>query len=215
MASNQTKRAPTLSLREEQKRLTRQRLREAARDAFHEKGYSNATIDDIVERSGASRGTYYLYYHNKTEILEELLEEYNEAARELARHLAELETDSEGHIRIDALEKWIAAFVDLYQANRLSIRAWLQAESSEPSLHATTDRNLNAFADVLADWISAARRGPRRKQAVTESRVRGLLMLLQLERFCYFAVIRNWKIDRKVAISTIARLWHDGIYDQG
>ena len=43
------------SLREKQKALTREMLVDAAYAAFEEKGYVDATVDDIVRRASASR----------------------------------------------------------------------------------------------------------------------------------------------------------------
>ena len=45
------------TLREAQKQLTLEKLIDAARGVFHAKGYNAATIDDIVDSAGASRGT--------------------------------------------------------------------------------------------------------------------------------------------------------------
>jgi AcrR family transcriptional regulator len=50
--------------------LTRARLVSAALSCFDTFGIQKTTIDDIAERSGASRGTFYRYFRSKTDILE-------------------------------------------------------------------------------------------------------------------------------------------------
>ena len=40
-------------------------LLEAARKVFAEKGFHNATVDDIAEAAGVAKGTLYLYYRSK------------------------------------------------------------------------------------------------------------------------------------------------------
>src|SRR4051812_46074521 len=65
------RRRPTL--RERQKASTRRALLDGAREAFEESGYS-ATIEEIAERAGTSRGTFYLYF-SKGEALAQLVTE--------------------------------------------------------------------------------------------------------------------------------------------
>src|SRR5450755_4736711 len=41
---------------------------EAARSVFAHKGFNDATVDDIAEAAGLSKGTVYLYFPSKREI---------------------------------------------------------------------------------------------------------------------------------------------------
>ena len=59
---------------------TEARILGVAVEVFTEKGYGAATVSDIVERSGLSRGAFYLYYQNKNEIFKALV---HEAVRDL------------------------------------------------------------------------------------------------------------------------------------
>lgn len=53
-----------------QKELTRGRVIEAALEVFEEKGFTPATIDDIAKQAALNRGTIYLHFQNKAEILQ-------------------------------------------------------------------------------------------------------------------------------------------------
>ena len=46
----------------------------AARDVFAKRGYHQATIDDIVAKAGASRGTFYLYFEDKRAVFAALMD---------------------------------------------------------------------------------------------------------------------------------------------
>lgn len=48
----------------------------AARDVFAEKGYAAATVDDIVARAGAARGTFYLYFKDKRDVFGALVDDF-------------------------------------------------------------------------------------------------------------------------------------------
>src|SRR5256885_17134915 len=58
-----------LTLRDEQKRLTRRRLIDGALPAFERKGYAATTIDDIVAEANASRATFYLHFKSKSDVV--------------------------------------------------------------------------------------------------------------------------------------------------
>ena len=52
----------------------RQRTREAIETAFveliDERGYAKTTVQDILERSGVGRATFYAQFHSKDDLLE-------------------------------------------------------------------------------------------------------------------------------------------------
>jgi AcrR family transcriptional regulator len=47
-----------------------------ARDAFAERGYQAATVDDVVGRAQIARGTFYLYFDDKRAVLDALVDEF-------------------------------------------------------------------------------------------------------------------------------------------
>ena len=61
--------------RKERERLARRRLiLNAAIQVFAEKGFHQATMDDVAEKAELGKGTLYYYFHSKDEILLQLLE---------------------------------------------------------------------------------------------------------------------------------------------
>jgi len=53
-------------------RNTRSRIVSAAWELFYENGYDDTTVDDIVERSGTSKGSFYHYFVGKDALLSSL-----------------------------------------------------------------------------------------------------------------------------------------------
>lgn len=45
---------------------------EAAWDLFHEKGFEQTTINDIITRAGVAKGSFYYYFHSKDTLLDTL-----------------------------------------------------------------------------------------------------------------------------------------------
>lgn len=51
---------------------TREKLVETAKEIICEKGLSNTSVDEITEKSGVSKGTFYTYFKRKEDIVFEL-----------------------------------------------------------------------------------------------------------------------------------------------
>ena len=53
---------------EENKRLKRNAMLDAAQKLFTDKGLAKTSVSDIVENSGVAKGTFYLYFKDKYDI---------------------------------------------------------------------------------------------------------------------------------------------------
>lgn len=74
----------------EQRKLTRAKLIEAALQLFSTSGYEHATVDDISQAAGYSKGAYYFHFSTKDDILLELMRIWTEGRNQvIARELAE------------------------------------------------------------------------------------------------------------------------------
>lgn len=72
----------------EKKSQKREALLKAGLEFFLEHGVEVTSIDDIVKRAGVAKGTFYLYFKNKYELLEQvILEEGYRALREAFNYL--------------------------------------------------------------------------------------------------------------------------------
>lgn len=63
----------TAQRRAREKAQRRQEILEAARLEFFERGFHRPTVDDVATRAEVSKGTIYLYFESKEEILAHLL----------------------------------------------------------------------------------------------------------------------------------------------
>ncbi|NCG21428.1 MAG: TetR family transcriptional regulator [Rhodobacterales bacterium] len=61
--------------RDRQREETRRRLFDAALLVFREQGVDESRIDDIAQRAGVSRGTFYFHYPSKDDVLLQLMME--------------------------------------------------------------------------------------------------------------------------------------------
>ena len=68
----------TMLDRFEQRKATRAKLVDAALQLFSTSGYEHATVDDISQAAGYSKGAYYFHFSTKDDILLELLRMWTE-----------------------------------------------------------------------------------------------------------------------------------------
>jgi AcrR family transcriptional regulator len=69
---------------------TRSALRNALAGLIREKGYSSVTVEEITQRAGVGRATFYLHYRDKEDLL---LEHLMDLARDRVKLLAEIPLD--------------------------------------------------------------------------------------------------------------------------
>jgi AcrR family transcriptional regulator len=80
---------------------TQESLKTAVIELMNEKKFDEITIQDIADRANVNRGTLYLHYQDKFDLLDKLIE----------MHLAELEEMDEWACKLD----WIDALVPYFE----------------------------------------------------------------------------------------------------
>lgn len=58
--------------RQDKKNLTRTKITTVFINLVHQKGFTNTTISDITQQAGLSRGTFYVYFLDKYDLLEKV-----------------------------------------------------------------------------------------------------------------------------------------------
>ena len=106
---------------------------EAAWELFHEKGYDNTTIDDIIKRSGTSKGSFYYHFDSKDAFLGTLSEILDEKYLELSQ---EIEDD------MNNFDKLIYLDAKMHEALENMVNADLLASLYSTQLVSKTGQNL-------------------------------------------------------------------------
>ena len=70
-------------------KTTKKKIVSAAWRLFYEQGYDNTTVDDIVEESGTSKGSFYHYFDGKDALLSSLSILFDEKYEELQENFPE------------------------------------------------------------------------------------------------------------------------------
>src|SRR3978361_2256030 len=85
--------------REQTKVQNRQAILDAAREVFGELGYDNATVRDIIRRTGLAAGTFYNYYRSKEEVAAALSDDGARRFAPILKAQRETASDWEGFVR--------------------------------------------------------------------------------------------------------------------
>lgn len=67
---------------------TKGKIINVAWNLFYENGYENTTVDEIIARSGTSKGSFYHYFNSKNSLLSSLSYVFDEMYRELEPNLS-------------------------------------------------------------------------------------------------------------------------------
>ena len=65
-------------------RNTRGKIIDAAWKLFYRQGYDDTTVEEIIEESGTSRGSFYHYFQGKDELLSTLADVFDRKYEELS-----------------------------------------------------------------------------------------------------------------------------------
>lgn len=74
-------------------RDTKGRIISAAWELFYEQGYEETTVDEIVELSRTSKGSFYHYFNSKDALLGTLAYMFDRKYEELEPNLADIDTN--------------------------------------------------------------------------------------------------------------------------
>lgn len=186
---------------------TRDRIINAATEVFFDKGFSDATIDDITNYASLSHGTFYIYFNNKKDVLYELVKETFDLLYDATENPWKREHSYE------SLRESIRGFFIMNQTHWKVIRTWQEA--------AMQDAEFMQLWEALSDQIAR-----RIKQNIESSMRRGLCQPINsavaaralsgmIKHYVNTALMKNETIDVDLISDTLAHIWTYGIYGIG
>ncbi|MET8424335.1 MULTISPECIES: TetR/AcrR family transcriptional regulator [unclassified Nocardia] len=188
------------SLRDEQKRLTRSRLIDAAKQLFTTQGYAPVRVDDIAAAVGCSRATFYLHFTGKPDVLRAIAEQ---GTLPSVQHFYEdldhvLDTGSR-----EEFAAWMRRAIDWFQEYKDLLPAWDEATTLEPEFREVAREGIMALPNVMSSYLS---RWPADRQ--DEARLRVELLVAQLERFfTRWAMQGTIDVSAEEAASVLTDIW--------
>lgn len=106
---------------------TRRHLLAAARRVLAERGYADATIDDVAREAGCSKGAYYFHFSSKEEVLLAVVDDW---IRECSQRLTKVATGkgAAGTSLIDTIDALLVPDDGTGWEPRLLLEIWSQGQ---------------------------------------------------------------------------------------
>ena len=145
---------PRLNRRQAAKIRTRQKVLDAARSLFAERGSEPATIRDIAKGAGMSTGAVFANFQDKADLFEAVLTEDMTRLAEVGEAAAP-EGEPVRQRLVSALSAGYHSSLDqlpLFQA--IVARSWFQPLAAEMRARAATKNLLLAISNILQDAVA-------------------------------------------------------------
>lgn len=121
---------------EKRKELTREKILQAAKQVFAQKGYTGTSIADVVKKSKLARGTFYLHFQSVEQVLNALLQEI---FIDIQRYLTDMQVEALDHknfkLQLAALAK---SLLSVFQNHKETVILLLTTMNSEPKIRTQT-----------------------------------------------------------------------------
>jgi AcrR family transcriptional regulator len=192
---------PMLSIREEQKRVTYERLLNAAKELFETAGADGVTIDQIARRAGTNRTTFYLHFEDKAHIAFKIRTQYMELD---INHISRFLLNKKGVTRND-ISRWIKTRAKTFRKLKTVIEIGSESLHRKPELMQefllqTNEIVVTAFRDFLIQFEP-----DEQELLLAELFLGGIL----LNRYLYITVIQGLKFPPPKVPEALVNYWYN------
>lgn len=194
-------------------RRRRRQLLDAAREVFERDGFLDARVSDIAAAAGTAHGSFYTYFHSKSDVFRQVVNEVLEsglyAPSEPAHALRETgpPTAEDAVRRIDEANR---RYVELFRRDRELLALFEQV--------ATFDEEMRRYRLALRQRsVDRAAAGIRRLQEhgladrELDAELAAHALTSMVAQFVYFWLVIGQDLDPERSATTLTRLWAQGI----
>lgn len=126
------------------RQVTEQRILEAAAYVFTQRGFANATVGEMVERSNLSRGAFYIYFTNKRDVFFALV------SRATA-DLYAIDTISRHDTYRERVRASTHAYLEGFSRNRGIFRCLFEVSTADPEIGALHNKYRKQWAQRMRE----------------------------------------------------------------
>lgn len=185
---------PRLNRRQAAKVRTRQKVLDAARTLFAERGYEPATIRDIAKGAGMSTGAVFANFQDKAELFEAVLSEDLVKVAETLKAAAAAESSVRGRLLAALTAGYHVSLDQLPLVQAVVARSWFQPVAAEMRIRGA----IKPLVMVVSDTLQAGVREGELRQDVDVRLLSELIYDAYLSNFRR-AAYDGWGMDQLVA----------------
>jgi AcrR family transcriptional regulator len=180
--------------------VRREELLLSAERLFVEQGVTATSVDDIVAGAAVAKGTFYLYFASKDEMLAALREKYGESGR---ARMEEAMAECAAGDWLGKIDAWVAAGVNAYLDHLRLHDVLFHQAGHHPRRSATKSDNqmVAALAELIADGNRA------RAWSVDDPRMTAMLLFHALHGAVDHAIARGETDARQALIDVLRKFY--------
>jgi AcrR family transcriptional regulator len=187
---------------------TEQMLLDAARHVFADKGYIRATVQDIIELTGLSRGTFYLYFRSTDDIFVRTI------TKVVDDIVASSRVRSGNTLRQRVYENNLRYF-EIFGANRGLLRAFFEASYVDPEIGRKRAEMRSAYIIRVRDHLERQRQLCRCLPIDPDAAALSLAMMVEGTAQS-FAILRMGPFERPLELkrlcTQVTEIWCRAVY---
>jgi AcrR family transcriptional regulator len=153
-AANVDGETPRLNRRQTAKVRTRQKVLDAARQLFGERGYEPATIRDIAKGAGMSTGAVFANFQDKAELFEAVLATDMVKLADRLKAAAAAETTVRGRVLAALTAGYHASLEQLPLVQAVVARSWFQPVAAEMRTRDAIKPLITVVTDALQAGVA-------------------------------------------------------------
>ncbi len=189
---------------------TRERLLEAARAAFANRGYASTRVADIVALAGTSHGTFYTYFDDKRDAFLALADDAASAIYGAA--VAPLAKAQQGGAR-EAIRARMVVFFRAYSEWWDVVRTWDHASAIHPEVDELRARIRSSIVEQLCH-VLAQQREHGRVDPGLDPKIVAIALTAMLEEFASRWLALGRAVEA-TEINQLTELWAGALYGSG
>jgi AcrR family transcriptional regulator len=180
----------------------------AAEEVFSSKGFFGATIADIVEKAGVSRGTFYLYFKNREEVFSALL---SRVVGEMFMLSASRQTGT-AQERVESANR---AYLETFRRHREFMRSVIQVATFDAGVAETLNSLRGKFVERVRTHLEKCLE--RQKCHDIDPAISSFLLVIMVEFAAYSWLSFGWgpnedEFDFDRVVKEASALWSRAVY---
>jgi AcrR family transcriptional regulator len=180
--------------REDQRKLTRRRIIDAARTCFYEEGVAEVSVERIARVAEVGRATLYLHFPNKDAILLELLSINLAAVRKIFAELCALKK-----VDLASVSRWMKGYIDTLRSHRDAMRLVHIGIATTGEARTQINEHHLTLAKHITERFAGASDGTAKGHA------RLMLMIARIDYFAGAAAEASPHIDVEAGLELVGR----------
>jgi len=201
-AARANARGGVASLREEHKRVTRDRIIAATEALFQEQGFRATTVEQIAKMAGTTVTTFYRHFTSKSELARIMEEKLSVDVLEALRKLEALRNPTR-----KALRAWFNQYYEMWQRICLLSEAYWEATAADDEFAAgilASTMRLTSHLTELLERIPANIR-PRMQLRLS-------LLVIVMDRIAFLVKSEKHDPQRSAIFDEFAEVFYNGFF---